>query len=95
VPIARGFLSIAGLHPLRRAHSLTWSDGRIVEVTDFGHATMATAVSRDCAKCWGSQSWISKSFVQAADGVREPLLSVGRHPLRGVREAQEVFTIYT
>ena len=24
VPIARGFLSIAGLHPLRRAYSLTW-----------------------------------------------------------------------
>ena len=44
VPIVRGFLSIAGLHPLRRAHSLTWNDGRIVEVTDFGHATMATAV---------------------------------------------------
>jgi adenylate cyclase len=44
VPIARGFLSIAGLHPLRRAYSLTWHDGRIVEVTDFGHATMGTAV---------------------------------------------------
>lgn len=44
VPIARGFLSIAGLHPLRRAYSLTWNDGRIVDVTDFGHATMATAV---------------------------------------------------
>ena len=44
VPIARGFLSIAGLHPLRRAYSLTWHDGRIVEATDFGHATMATPV---------------------------------------------------
>jgi adenylate cyclase len=44
VPIARGFLSIAGLHPLRRAYSLTWHDGRIIEVTDFGHATMATAI---------------------------------------------------
>src|SRR6516162_6825369 len=43
VPIARGFLSIAGLHPLRRAYSLTWSVGRIVEVADFGHARMATA----------------------------------------------------
>ena len=42
VPIARGFLSIAGLHPLRRAYSLTWHDGRIVEATDFAHATMAT-----------------------------------------------------
>jgi len=36
---------------------------------------------------------ISKSFVQAAQGVREQLLSVGWHPLRGVREAREVFTI--
>src|SRR5262252_2193899 len=44
VPIARGFLSIAGLHPLRRADSLTWHDGRIVEATDFGYATMATAI---------------------------------------------------
>jgi adenylate cyclase len=44
MPIARGFLSIAGLHPLRRAYSLTWNDGRIVEATDFGHATMVTAV---------------------------------------------------
>src|SRR5262249_20285466 len=44
VPIARGFLSIAGLQPLRRAYSLTWNDGRIVEVSDFGHATMDTAV---------------------------------------------------
>jgi hypothetical protein len=33
--------------------------------------------------------------VQAAQGARELLLSMGRHPLRGVREAQEVFTIYT
>ena len=38
---------------------------------------------------------ISKSFVQAAQGVRELFSSVGRHPLRGVREAQEVFTICT
>jgi hypothetical protein len=33
--------------------------------------------------------------VQAAEGVREQLLSVGQHPLRGVREAQEVFTVYS
>src|SRR5262245_12647410 len=44
VPIARGFLSIAGLHPLRLAYSLTWHDGQIVEATDFGHATIATPV---------------------------------------------------
>src|SRR5262252_11106743 len=43
LPIARGFLSIAGLHPLRRAYSLTWNYGRNVEVTDFDHAIMATA----------------------------------------------------
>src|SRR5215831_21221695 len=42
VPIARGFLSIAGLHPLRRAYSLTWQDGRIVDVQDFAHAAMDT-----------------------------------------------------
>jgi adenylate cyclase len=32
VPIARGFLSIAGLHPLRRAYSLMWNNGRIVGI---------------------------------------------------------------
>src|SRR5262245_66326940 len=44
VPIARGFLSIAGLHPLRRAYLLKWRDGRIVGVTDFGLETIAKAV---------------------------------------------------
>src|SRR5215472_4611695 len=44
VPIARGFLSIAGVHPLWRAHSLTWNHGRVLEVTDFGHAIMTTAI---------------------------------------------------
>jgi adenylate cyclase len=43
----------------------------------------------------GTPILISKSFVEAAEGVREQLLSVGRHLLRGVREAQEVFTVYT
>jgi len=43
VPLARGFLSIAGLHPLRRAYSLTWNYGG-VETTDFAHDTMATAL---------------------------------------------------
>jgi adenylate cyclase len=42
VPIARGFLSIGGLHPQRRASSLTWRDGAITEVNDFPHETMAT-----------------------------------------------------
>ena len=41
-------------------------------------------------KVLGKPILISKSFAQAAGGVREPLLSVGRHPLRGVREAHEV-----
>src|SRR5262249_20456847 len=44
VPIERGLLSIAGRHPVRGAYSLEWGDGRIVEVPDFGHATLATAV---------------------------------------------------
>jgi len=42
----------------------------------------------------GKPILISESFVQAAQGVRELFSSVGRHPLRGVREAQEVFTIH-
>ena len=35
----------------------------------------------------------TESFVQAAHGVRGQLLPVGRHALRGVREAREVFTV--
>jgi adenylate cyclase len=42
IPIARGFLSIGGLHPLRRAFSLTWQDGGISDAVDFNYATMAT-----------------------------------------------------
>ena len=42
VPVARGFLSIGGLHPLRRAHSLTWEGGRLTDIADFGHSIMAT-----------------------------------------------------
>jgi adenylate cyclase len=47
VPIARGFLSIAGLHPQRRASSLTWREGTITDVNDFPHETMATPLWRD------------------------------------------------
>jgi len=43
----------------------------------------------------GKPVLISTSFVQAAQGARELLSSVGRHPLRGVREPQDVFTICT
>ena len=46
-------------------------------------------------KVLGKPILISRSFAQAAQGVRELLLSMGRHPLRGVREPQDVFTIYT
>jgi adenylate cyclase len=42
LPIARGFLSIGGLHPLHRAHSITWEGGRLTDVSDFGHSIMAT-----------------------------------------------------
>jgi adenylate cyclase len=42
LPVARGFLSIGGLHPLRRAHSLTWEGGQLTNVTDFGYSIMAT-----------------------------------------------------
>src|SRR5205823_9318515 len=44
VPIARGFLSIGGLHPLKRAHSLTWQDGYLTGIADFIHALMDTAI---------------------------------------------------
>src|SRR5215472_12175500 len=47
VPIARGFLSIGGLHPERRAWSLTWRDGAITDINDFPHATMDMPIWRD------------------------------------------------
>jgi adenylate cyclase len=42
VPLTRGFLSTATLHPQRRANSVTWQDGAIVEETEFGYAYMHT-----------------------------------------------------
>ena len=42
VPLARGFLSIGALHPLWRASSLTWQDGRIADVADFSYDYMQT-----------------------------------------------------
>jgi len=42
VPIARGFLSIGALHPLWRARSFTWQDGRLAEVADFAYDYMQT-----------------------------------------------------
>jgi adenylate cyclase len=47
VPIARSFLSIGGLHPQRRAWSLTWRDGAITDINDFPHATMDMPIWRD------------------------------------------------
>jgi len=55
---------------------------------------MRRRVLEKLCKELGEPILISKSFVEAAQGVQEQLLSMGRHPLRGVREAQEVFTIY-
>lgn len=43
VPLTRGFLSIATLHPQRRANSVTWQNGAIVEETEFGYAYMHTS----------------------------------------------------
>jgi adenylate cyclase len=43
VPLARGFLSIGALHPLWRANSLTWQDGRIADVADFSYDYMQTS----------------------------------------------------
>jgi adenylate cyclase len=44
IPIARGFLSMGNLHPLRRAHSITWAGGRLTDVSDFGHSIMTTSL---------------------------------------------------
>jgi adenylate cyclase len=66
-----------------------------LDFTVIGPAVNEAARLEGLCKELGTPILISKSFVQAAEGVREQLLSVGQHPLRGVREAQEVFTIYS
>jgi len=42
VPISRGFLSLGALHPQRRARSVVWQEGRVVDTADFSYAQMAT-----------------------------------------------------
>ena len=64
-----------------------------LDFTVIGPAVNEAARLQGLCKVLGKPILISKSFAQVAHGVREQLLSVGRHPLRGVREAQEVFTI--
>jgi adenylate cyclase len=66
-----------------------------LDFTVIGPAVNQAARLEKLCKELGRPILISQSFVQAAQGAREQLLSVGRHPLRGVREAQEVFTIYS
>ena len=66
-----------------------------LDFTAIGPAVNEAARLEGLCKVLGKPILISNSFAQAAEGVRESLLSVGRHSLRGVREAQEVFTIYT
>jgi adenylate cyclase len=66
-----------------------------LDFTVIGPAVNEAARLEKLCKELGTTILISKSFVEAAQGVREQLLPVGRHPLRGVREAQEVFTVYT
>jgi adenylate cyclase len=64
-----------------------------LDFTVVGPAVNEAARLEGLCKELGRPILISKSFVQAAQGVREQFLSVGWHPLRGVREAREVFTI--
>ena len=66
-----------------------------LDFTVIGPAVNQAARLEKLCKELGRSILISQSFAQAAQAVREQLLSVGRHPLRGVREAQEVFTIYS
>src|SRR6516225_9580058 len=61
-----------------------------LDFTVIGHAVNEAARLEGLCKVLGKQILISKSFAQS---VREQLSSVGRHPLKGVREAQEVFTV--
>ena len=61
-----------------------------LDFTVIGPAVNEAARLEGLCKVLGKQILISKSFAQ---GVREQLSSLGRHPLKGVREAQEVFTV--
>jgi adenylate cyclase len=64
-----------------------------LDFTVIGPAVNEAARLQGLCKKLARPILISKSFVQAAHGVRGQLLPVGRHALRGVREAREVFTI--
>jgi adenylate cyclase len=66
-----------------------------LDFTVIGPAVNESARLEKLCKELGTPILISKSFVQAAQGVREQLLPLGRHSLRGVREAQGVFTVFT
>jgi adenylate cyclase len=53
-----------------------------LDFTVIGPAVNEAARLEGLCKVLGKPILISKAFVQAAEAVREPLLSVGRHPLR-------------
>jgi adenylate cyclase len=83
VPLARAWFSSTGLHPERRASTIVWQDGRIIDQASFGYAQMQMP------------TWLDSPFRHMMDR-REPRMRrrlVGEHAvldfvvLRELRDA--------